>query len=263
MRVGWQPTWILIISLIAISASVGPVTAQGEVPVVQIEAGSQNPTGTVELTDRIQDLSGLQVVLTAETQPVSVDRIVVGFGRIDRDDTLGDTRFFDTLQARLIDDTNTNGVLDSGETVLGTQTLEELENPDTVMFTLSPALDLAVGVPTTLLTIIDINGPSGKSAQVVPSAFSRIHVGLLALPLLGLMLIGSGSQSDTFRLVRRYLPVLILISIWTVMLPGCAGSDDDDDFSFIVNLPSNGVTSQNVRLGPSDAISGITVRLIE
>jgi hypothetical protein len=92
-----------------------------------VTAGSQNSTGLVEVSGSAQDLSALQVVLTATGQAVSVDNVAIGFGRIDRDATLGDEGVFDNLHVRLIDDLNANAILDAGEAILGTQTLEELE----------------------------------------------------------------------------------------------------------------------------------------
>lgn len=267
MRSGWQSILGVVISLISFSGETSPVQAQGGIPVVQIEAGSQNPTGTMEVSGSIQDLSSLQFVLTAATQTVRVDRISVGFGRTDRDETLGNMAFLDTLQARLIDDANANGVLDAGEAVLDSRTLEELEDPDSVTFTLSPALSLAAGVPTTLLTVIDINGPNSQSAHALPasSRWARsgwyTTSGLFVLPLVGLVLGATQSRGRRSRWPRRYLPWLFLVMLWSMILPGCSGDDDGDELSFIVNLPSNGVTSQTLRLGPADAISGITVRL--
>lgn len=261
MRSGWQAIGVVMFSLIALGGSKAPVRAQDMGPVVRIEAGGQNPTGIVDVIGSIQDLNALQIILTAETQPVSIDRIAVGFGRVDRDATLGNVNFLDTLRARLIDDSNANGTLDPGETVLGTQTLDELETPDSVTFTLSPALDLAIGEAITLLTVIDIN--SSESAQITLPSIRTVNWSLLVLPLLGLLLTGAGGRSWLSRLTRHYLPVLILILLWSAMLPGCDGDNEDDELNFVVTLPSNGVTSQTIRLGPANAIAGIIVRLTE
>ena len=262
MRPGWYPILVVVISLIILSGVTPLVQAQTEVPVIQIVAGNQNPTGTMEISGSIQDLSSLQFVLTAESELVRVDRITVGFGRSDRDDTLGNMMFLDSLQARLIHDANANGTFDAGETVLGTQSLEELEDPASVTFALSPALDLATGVPTTLLTIIDINAPS-QSMQMTPSSRWYASWGLISLLLIGLIMGVAGGSARASRGPRYYLPWLLVVLLWSIILPGCDEGDDEDNLSFIVNLPSNGVTRQNVRLGPADAISGLTVRLIE
>ncbi|ETX03822.1 hypothetical protein [Candidatus Entotheonella palauensis] len=46
------------------------------------------------------------------------------------------------------------------------------------------------------------------------------------------------------------------------MLTGCPGSDSDNELRFVVNLPSNGLTGEDQRLGPESAIAGTTIRLM-
>ncbi|MDH3600761.1 MAG: hypothetical protein OEU26_14105 [Candidatus Tectomicrobia bacterium] len=244
-------------------SSLGMRVAQTEAAVLAVTAGGQNSTRLVDVSGSTQDLSALQVVLTATGEAVSVDNVAIGLGRIDRDATLGDEGLFDNLHVRLIDDLNANAVLDAGETVLGTQTLEELEdeNPETVLITLSPPLTIAAGSSTTLLAIIDINRPDSQSAQATPPPHRERPLrhsawALSFLPIFGLLM----RYAWPARFTQRYLPFLLLILCLGMMVPGCSGGNDGELY-FIVNLPSNGLTNQGNRLGPATAISGITVRL--
>jgi hypothetical protein len=271
MRAWSQPVLIAIVGLLGVGSTLALAGAQGAssaMRVAQTETalvvttGSQNPTGLVEVSGSTQNLSALQVVLTATEQAVTVDNVAIGLGRTDRDETLGDEGLFDNLHVRLINDLNANALLDAGEIVLGTQTLDELEDedPDTVLITLSPPLTIAAGSSTTLLAIIDINRSDAQSAQAMPLPH-RAHLphhsvwALFLLPIFGLLL----QYAWPTRFMQRYLPFLLLILWLGVMLPGCSGGDDEIDF--IVNLPSNGLTHQGIRLGPETAIPGITVRL--
>jgi hypothetical protein len=130
-----------------------------------------------------------------------------------------------------------------------------------VLITLSPPLTIAAGNSITLLAIIDINRPDAQSAQTAPLlhwARPLRHRAwtLLLLTLFGLLM----RYAWPTRGMQRYLPIVLLMLCLGLMLPGCSG-DSGNELSFIVNLPSNGLTNQGNRLGPATAISGITVRL--
>jgi hypothetical protein len=273
MRVWSQQVLIAIVSLLGVGSTLALAGAQGSSSAMRVAqtgtalvvtAGSQNPTGLVEVSGSAQDLSALQVVLTATGQAVSVDNVAIGFGRIDRDATLGDEGVLDNLHVRLIDDLNANAILDAGEAILGTQTLEELkdEDPATVLITLSPPLTIASGSSITLLAIIDVNLSDSQSAQATPPPHQKRPLQhsawtLFLLPIFGLLL----QYAWPTQFTQRYLPLLLLILCLGVMLPGCSGNDGQIDF--VVNLPANGLTNQGTRLGPETAISGITVRLTQ
>jgi hypothetical protein len=261
MRAWSQQVLIAIVGILGVGSTLALAGAQTGAALV-VTAGSQNSTGLVEVSGSAQDLSALQVVLTATGQAVSVDNVAIGFGRIDRDATLGDEGVFDNLHVRLIDDLNANAILDAGEAILGTQTLEELEDedPDTVLITLSPPLTIASGSSITLLAIIDINHSDSQSAQATPYLHRERSLrhsawALFLLPIFGLLL----QYAWPTQVTQRYLPFLLLILCLGVLLPSCSG--DDGEIDFVVNLPSNGLTNQGTRLGPETAISGITVRL--
>jgi hypothetical protein len=273
MRAWSQQVLIAIVGILGVGSTLALAGAQGASSAMRVAqagaalvvtAGSQNSTGLVEVSGSAQDLSALQVVLTATGQAVSVDNVAIGFGRIDRDATLGDEGVFDNLHVRLIDDLNANAILDAGEAILGTQTLEELEeeDPATVLITLSPPLTIASGSSITLLAIIDINHSDSQSTQATPYPHRERSLrhsawAVFLLPILGLLL----QYAWPTQLTQRYLPLLLLILYLGVGLPGCSG--DDGEIDFVVNLPSNGLTNQGTRLGPEIAISGITVRLTQ
>ena len=273
MRVWSQQVLIAIVGLLGVGSTLALAGAQGSssaMRVAQTEtalvvtAGSQNPTGLVEVSGSAQDLSALQVVLTATGQAVSVDNVAIGFGRIDRDATLGDEDVLDNVHVRLIDDLNANAILDAGEAILGTQTLEELkdEDPDTVLIPLSPPLTIASGSSITLLAIIDINRSDSQSAQATPylprkRSLRHSAWAVFLLPIFGLLL----QYAWPTQFTQRYLPLLLLILYLGVMLVGCSG--DGGQIDFVVNLPSNGLTNQGIRLGPETTVSGITVRLTQ
>jgi len=270
MRAWSQQVLITIVGILGVGSTLALAGAQGSSSAMRVAqtgtalvvtAGSQNSTGLVEVSGSAQDLSALQVVLTATGQAVSVDNVAIGLGRIDRDATLGDEGVFDNLHVRLIDDLNANAILDAGEAILGTQTLEELqdENPETVLITLSPPLTIASGSFVTLLAIIDINHSDSQSAQAPylhrERSLRHSAWALFLLPIFGLLL----QYAWPTQFTQRYLPLLLLILCLGVMLPSCSG--DDGEIDFVVNLPANGLTNQGTRLGPEAAVSGITVRL--
>lgn len=266
-----QQVLIAIMGLLGVGSTLALAGVQGSSSAMRVAqtgtalvvtAGSQNSTGLVEVSGSARDLSALQVVLTATGQAVSVDNVAIGFGRIDRDATLGDEGVFDNLHVRLVDDLNANAILDAGEAILGTQTLEGLEEeaPDTVLITLSPPLTIASGSSITLLAIIDINHSDSQSAQATPPSHRKRSLrhsawAVFLLPIFGLLL----PYAWPTQFTQRYLPLLLLILCLGVLLPGCSG--DDGEINFVVNLPASGLTHQGIRLGPETAISGITVRL--
>ncbi|WP_143308497.1 hypothetical protein, partial [Candidatus Entotheonella palauensis] len=143
--------------------------ATGDLP--DIVAGPQNPQMTLDINGSIADLTALQVAVTApQTRNIIIDTVTIGFGLpFGEDITTGNESFLDELRARLIiEDIEVNGIQDDGEVPEGKQSVTDLEDPATVMFTLNPPLALAADTAATLLVIVDINQPATQSAAAQP-----------------------------------------------------------------------------------------------
>jgi len=168
--------------------------------------------------------------------------------------TTGNESFLDELHARLIiEDIDVNGRQDDGEVSEGTQSITDLEDPATVVFTLNPSLSLAAGDTATFLVVLDINRPVTQAATATPWNASLT---LLVLPIIGLLSHASRAVSNAHRLW-----VIAFLFGLGIMLAGCASNNKDDELRFVVNLPSNGLTGAGQRLGPENAIAGTTIRL--
>jgi len=222
-----------------------------------IAPGAENSTRLVNVAGAVQNLAALHILLRSTTQQVHIDRVTIGFG-----DQMGDTDFVDTMQTRLIEDRNANGRQDDADIHLGIRSVMELEEMPTVTFDLQPPLILQQNSETTLLVLLDINsvGTQAASARRFP-----LHPGplmgwwRLLLPMLGLLLCRSLPQGS----MRCYVLLPIVVVCWILVLAGCNGGGGDDELTFVVNLPSNGLSDQGVRLGPPQAIPGVTIRLVE
>ncbi len=240
---------------------VSPVTvAQSPEPTLLISAGNQNPTGLINIIGSVQDLLALHILLSTETQAVLVDTVTIGFSNRTIDDDLGNESFLNRLRIRLIADQNANGIRDAGEPILGTQEVEAFEDPRTVTFGLAPPVIIPPHNATALIVIVDINSAGTQSAALVPGPGMPPTHGawpLLLLPLFGMMVYRPRPR----HAIWRYLVIIVLIMCCGLALSSCAGDDDGDEFIFVVNLPSNGVTGQGLLLGPEDAIAGVTIRL--
>jgi len=228
----------------------------GEMPI--IVAGPQNPQTTLEINDGIAELAALQVTVTApQNRHLIIDTVTIGFGLPFGDEiTTGNESFLDELRARLIiEDIEVNGIQDDGEVPEGTQSITDLEDPATVAFALSPPLSLEAGTPATFLVVVDINQPATQSASATPLHHAAV---LLLLPLIGFVSYTSRSAPN---FCRMFILSVILFGCGT-MLVGCPGNSGDDELRFVVNLPSNGLSGEGLRLGPENAIAGATIRLL-
>ncbi len=179
MRSRWYlavAVWIGLcgMSCAALAAPINGIrlrVAQASPPSLMITAGAQNPLMTLEINDGIANLTALQFDLTALAQDVLIDAVTIGFGvPLGEEITTGNEDFLDVLSARLIvEDMDVNGLQDVGETLLGTQSVTDLEDPATVLYALNPPLTIPAGTTTTLLVVIDVNQTGSQSASVNPS----------------------------------------------------------------------------------------------
>jgi hypothetical protein len=172
---------------------------------------------------------------------------------------MGDTDVVDTMRVQLIEDGNANGQRDDTDTNLGFRNIVDLENMATITFVLAPPLTLPPNSTTALLVLLDINSVGTQSAtiQQFPLPLEpRPQWWLLLPPMLGLQLFRRFPQS-----IRRCgTLVLIVMMCWSLALAGCNGGGSDE-LTFVVNLPSNGLSNQGIRLGPPQIIPGVTIRL--
>jgi len=223
-----------------------------------IGAGPQNPQMTLEIHDGIANLTALQVTVTAPpTRPSTIDTVTIGFGLpFGEEITTGNESFLDELRARLIfENVEVNGIQDDGEVIEGTQSINDLEDPATVLFALNPPLALAAGTAVTFLVIVDINQPEAQSAAAHP-----LHQAALwfLFPIIGFVSYAGRGMPN----VRRLCIMSLILFGCSIMLVGCS-NNDDDELRFVVNLPSNGLTGAGQRLGPENAIAGTTIRLMQ
>ena len=243
------------------------IVAQANTSSLTIEAGTHNPSGTIDVIDDIQNLNALQISLLPVAEAVPIDTVTIGLGAApleDFDNPLGDDGLVDFVRVRLVADTNGNGIHDSDEPVLGVQEAEDFEDgePVTVDFMFSPPLIIAPGLATTWLVTIDINSGDraarGPSGHPTVSPWSRLGWTVLSLTMLAALLYKSHSQPASWRSM-----IVVLCLICGIVLWGCENDDDDDAFVFVVNLPRNGLTYQTIRLGPETEIPGATISLTE
>jgi hypothetical protein len=220
-----------------------------------IAPGEDNPTRLVNIAGARQNLVALQILLRSTTQRVRIDRATIGFG-----DQMGDTDFVDTLQVRLIEDRNANGRRDNADIFLGTRSVTDLEEMQTVTFDLRPPLVLQRNSETALLVLLDINNSGAQAASVRRFPVHPVRrMGWWLLPILGLLLCRSLPPSSG----QCYVLLLIVVVGWSLVLAGCSGGGGDDELTFVVNLPSNGLSNRGVGLGPPQAIPGVMIRLAE
>jgi hypothetical protein len=219
-----------------------------------IDSGEENSTRLVDITGAVQNLAALHILLRSTTQRVRIDRVTIGFG-----DQMGDPDFVDTMQVRLIEDRNVNGRQDDADLNLGNRSIMDLEEMQTVTFNLQPPLILQQNSETALLILLDINSSGAQAASVRRFSLRPVLLmgwWLLLLPMFGLLL----SRYLPHDSKRCYVLLLIVVVGWSLGLAGC-NDDGDDELTFVVNLPSNGLSNRDVRLGPPQAIPGITIRL--
>ncbi len=233
------------------------VVQAGMAPLM-IVAGDQNPLMTLEINDGIADLTALQIDLTALGQDVVVDTVTIGFGiPFGEEITTGNEDFLDVLRARLIvEDMDVNGIQDAGETLLGTQSVTDLEDPATVLYTLNPPLAIPADTTTTLLVVVDVNQPTTPSAGVQPSR--RLVMALLCFPLIAGIGYVYRHHPDSCHI---WILVFILLG-GGLTVTGCSSSNRENELRFVVNLPSNGLTNDGQRLGPENAVEGTTILLM-
>jgi hypothetical protein len=223
----------------------------GDEASLTILAGTGNATGTIDVPGSGQNLTTLQVLLRAVSQEVSIDMVTIGFG-----DQRGDEDFVDTMRVQLIADSNANGARDEGDTDLGTRNTTGLV--DAITFDLTPPLLLPPSSEMALLVLLDLNSPGLQTtSRSSPRPEPLTRWGLLLPAIFALLIYRRRSPGD----IRQYLPLLIVVIVWSVIVLGCSGDDGDNELIFIVNLPSNGLTNQSIRLGPEQAIPGATIRL--
>ncbi len=233
--------------------------AQADPAPLMIEAGDQNPLVTLEITDGVADLTALQVALIAIDQDVLVDTVTIGFGvPFGEEITTGNEDFLDVLRARLIvEDLDVNGMQDAGETLLGTQSVTDLEDPATVAYPLDPPLTIPAGTTTTLLVVIDVNQPATQSAGVPLSR--QLAMVLLCFPFIA----GAGYVYRRHPESCRIWILLVILLGGSLMVVGCTDDNSEDELRFVVNLPSNGLTNGDERLGPETSIAGTTILLMQ
>jgi hypothetical protein len=221
-----------------------------------VTPGAANSTRLVNVPGAIRNLSALQVLLHSAAQQVHISEVTIGFG-----DQMGDTDFVDTMRVQLIQDGNANGQRDDADTNLGLGDISDLEEMATITFVLALPLTLPPNSTTALLVLLDINSTGAQAANTrrFPLHHEPRAGWWLALPpMLGLLLFRRFSLGSR----RCAAFVLIVVVCWSLTLAGCNGGDDED-LTFVVNLPSNGLSNQGIRLGPPQAIPGVTIRLAE
>lgn len=222
-----------------------------------VTPGAANSTRLVNVSGAIQNLSALQVLLHSAAQQVRIDRVTIGFG-----DQMGDTDFVDTMRVQLIEDSNANGERDDADTNLDLRDITDLEEMATITFDLTSPLTLLPNSTITLLVLLDINsvGTQAASARRFPLHLEPLMGWWLFLPpLLGLLLFWRFLQGSR----RCGVLMLIVVMCWSLALAGCNGGGDEDELTFVVNLPSNGLSNRGIGIGPPQAISGVTIRLAD
>lgn len=230
--------------------------------------GEENPDDTVEISGSARDLPVLQLRLGTTAEMVQIAALTLTFSDID-----GDTSQFERLQARLIDDTNSNGAFDQGEEVLATQSTTALNAALTLEMT--PPLMMEPSSTRHLLVVLDFNRSTGSPGNAMTSRVSQqerllASLGGLMLPVIGLTL-----MTQRRRRWLRVVLALLIVSASLILL-SCVDSEDlgfDDDgedrreVSFTVGVAANGIRGQTA-MGdaiqePPARFTGATVELGE
>lgn len=241
------------------------VVAQASIPGLTVAAGRQNPAGTIDVVGDAQNLNALQLTLSPVADAVRIDTVTIGLGAApleDLDNPLGDDGLVDFVRVRLIADTNVNGIHDGDEPILGIQEAEDFEDGKaaTVDFTFAPPLIISPGLETTWLVTIDINAGSRAADHAswhrAFAPWPRLGWIALSFPILGALRYRGRCHRAPWCAM-----MLILCMVCTLALWACGNDNVDNAFIFVVNLPRNGLTYQQTRLGPETAIPGATIRL--
>jgi phospholipase/lecithinase/hemolysin len=222
-------------------------------PPVVATAGAQNPDESITISGSTQNLPVLQVRLGTTSQRATITGVTLNFS-----ERRGDTTLLESLRARLIQDTNANGRVDTDEVVLATQTVQNIA----AELTLDLTRPLVINPETTqnLLVTLDINTSTGTT-RAKPASRAPLH--RMSLAALGgfALLLPALSMVLVSRRPSRWvsLAIVLLILCCGLLLTGCPGDDgsgigdigeDRAEFTFTVSLRAQGITGQTAASAP-------------
>ena len=228
--------------------------AAAALPPLIIIRGDESPEA-VDVTVPDQDLPVLQVRLGTGPEAVRLTQVTLNFA-----EQSGPATLVQTLRVRLINDANANGTLDTGETVLATQTHAGIAA--TLALDLTTPLEIPANATAHLVTILDINAPGGALAQ---------HAFVFPLAWLAGLLPGLGLVIWPGLRRRRAVGLGIVILCVSLALTSCDtfkednNADDQETLGFTVGIPTQGMTVEGTTSGPLTVpavpITGASVRL--
>ena len=238
--------------------------ALAALPPLVATAGPHNSTDTLHVTLPLQAQPVLQVRLGTTDEGVRLAHCTVSLVS-----NQGDAATVHTLKATLVQDTNANGIVDTGEAVLGTQQVQGLV--DTLTLDINPPLDLLPQTVTHLLVTLDINSPA-TAASTAPAAgppgtrSASAWAGWSATLLAVLGSIGMlGWQAPAPRFVRI---TMCLVLGCGLVLMSCTSSDHENTTTTLTlsaSMPVAGLSATGSKSGaltqPVATVRGATIEV--
>jgi len=205
----------------------------------------------------------IRVVLPLEAQPVLQVRLGTPAESVNLSQCTialtkqqGDATRLQTVQATLVNDTNANGIVDTGEAVIATR---QVQGPvDTLTLDISPPLALLPNTVTNLLVTLTINSTrtavsaapvAGQPGLRLASSWPAWSVALLALGSIGMLGRRASSQCLSWILVG-------LIGGGCLVFMSCNSSDHNNAagsasaLEFTVSMPVAGLSATGTTSGP-------------
>jgi hypothetical protein len=225
-----------------------------------------NPHTSLNVSGAGQDLPVLQLRLRTGPEMIRLTSVTVAFS-----EQAGNEALVETMRVSLIHDVNGNGQMDVNETVLATREIPEVV--ETLTLDVTP-LDISPASVQHLLVTLDINTAAGGTAATVAALWPFPQP-----PRAGTVwLAGLSSWLGLLLWIRRRPSwplsrgVLVLVLGCSLVWSGCEvfdrdgdGADDNNTFSFTVEIPAHGVLTQGATSGqvtaPAVPIVGATVNI--
>jgi outer membrane lipase/esterase len=234
-------------------------------PPLVATSGANNPQNELRVALPLEAQPVLQARLGTTTEQVRLSQCTLALTN-----QQGDATRVQTVQATLVNDTNANGTVDTGEAVVATR---QVQGPvDMLTLDISPPLDLLPNTVTHLLVTLSINSTLTAVSAVPAAGLPGLHlasswpawsVALLTLWSIGMLGRRASSQCLSWILIG-------LVGGGCLVLMSCNSSEHDNAadsaLQFTVSMPVAGLSATGAMSEPLTqpvaAIQGTTLSVV-